>query len=52
MIEHSGKLSVEYLEVADEQTLEPVTILSPSKNYRCLAAVYAGNIRLIDNVQV
>lgn len=51
-IESTGKLRVEYLEVADEQSLEPVNDLMKSKNYRCLAAVFAGNIRLIDNVQI
>ncbi len=52
MIESTGKLKVEYLEVANEQTLEPVTATDVAKKYRCLTAVYAGNIRLIDNVQL
>lgn len=52
MIEKSGKLRVEYLALADELTLDPVESFEVAKKYRCLAAVYAGNIRLIDNVQV
>ena len=52
IIEETGQLKVEYLEVADEKTLEPVSELMPEKKYRCLTAVQAGNIRLIDNVQL
>ncbi|CAN5412646.1 pantoate--beta-alanine ligase [soil metagenome] len=52
LIERTGKLKVEYLEVADEQTLEPVDALIATKKYRCLTAVQSGNIRLIDNVQL
>lgn len=52
MIENSGKLRVEYLEVADEISLQPARSWDELKAGRCLAAVWAGNIRLIDNVQL
>ncbi len=52
IIESSGKLKVEYLEIADEKTLQPLTEWRKSSSMRCLTAVQAGNIRLIDNVQL
>jgi pantoate--beta-alanine ligase len=52
MIEESGKLKVEYLEIADSKTLLPVSRWNASASARCLTAVQAGNIRLIDNVQL
>ncbi len=52
MIEDSGNLKVEYLEIVDAKTLTPVIHWSDSETLRCLAAVQAGNIRLIDNVQL
>lgn len=52
MIESSGKLRVEYLEIADEKTLQPAVNFNSHESYRCLTAVQAGNIRLIDNVQL
>jgi pantoate--beta-alanine ligase len=52
MIENSGKLKVEYFEVAEEETLQPVSEWIREKKLRCLTAVRAGNIRLIDNVQL
>jgi pantoate--beta-alanine ligase len=51
IIEASGFLKTEYLEIADEVTLQPVIELTKRKA-RCLTAVWAGNIRLIDNVQL
>ncbi len=52
MIESSGKLRVEYIEVADAKTLELLDVWNGSITQRCLTAVQAGNIRLIDNVQL
>jgi len=52
MIERNGLLKVEYLEVADLKTLQPLEKTDDNKTLRCLTAVQAGNIRLIDNVEV
>jgi len=52
IIESNGFLKVEYLEVADSSTLQPVEKPDGNITLRCLAAVQAGNIRLIDNVEV
>ena len=43
-------LELEYFIIADEQTLKPVKRKSNKKTYRAFIAVYAGNIRLIDNI--
>ena len=52
MISGSGTLKVEYLEIAEEKTLQPVNEWNDKIKLRCLTAVQAGNIRLIDNVQL
>lgn len=52
IIEETHKLKVEYLEVASEKNLQPLNVLPPHEKVRCLVAVQAGNIRLIDNVQL
>lgn len=52
IIESNGLLKVEYLEVADAITLQPVETWDEKNTLRCLTAVQAGNIRLIDNVEV
>ena len=41
----------EYLEIADNETLEPVSDWS-NKNIRAFAAIYLGNVRLIDNIKL
>lgn len=48
---HPG-LALEYLEVADADTLQPVDDWDKSKNIRAFTAVYAGEIRLIDNISL
>jgi pantoate--beta-alanine ligase len=45
-------LAVEYLEAADAQTLQPVTNWNDAGEIRAFAAVYAGDVRLIDNVSL
>jgi pantoate--beta-alanine ligase len=42
--------NVEYLEIADENTLQPVDEWNNSKPLRVFTAVKLGNVRLIDNV--
>ena len=43
-------LELEYFIIADVKTLKPVKRKSKKKTYRAFIAVYAGNIRLIDNI--
>lgn len=43
-------LKVEYFIIADIETLKPVKRKSTKKSYRAFIAVYAGDIRLIDNI--
>lgn len=45
-------LRLEYVEIADEDTLLPVESKNPTKKYRAFIAVFAGNIRLIDNISL
>ncbi|WP_411893795.1 pantoate--beta-alanine ligase [Winogradskyella sp. A2] len=43
-------LKLEYFTIADTSTLKPVKRKSKNKTYRAFIAVYAGDIRLIDNI--
>jgi len=43
-------LELEYFLIADTKTLKPVKQKSTNKTYRAFIAVYAGDIRLIDNI--
>lgn len=43
-------LELEYFIIADVKTLKPVKRKSKKKTYRAFIAVYAGDIRLIDNI--
>ena len=43
-------LELEYFTIADIKTLKSIKRKSSKKNYRAFIAVYAGNIRLIDNI--
>lgn len=43
-------LELEYFLIADVKTLKPVKRKSNKKKYRAFIAVYAGEIRLIDNI--
>lgn len=45
-------LKLEYFEIADEATLLPATNLDKDKKLRGFVAVYAGDIRLIDNISL
>lgn len=50
-----SNFSVEYFEIADEESLTPVSPgeeLDRSKNYYACIAVRAGKIRLIDNIRI
>lgn len=45
-------LKLEYFEIADEKTLLPITQKNENENYRGFIAVFAGKIRLIDNIKL
>lgn len=45
-------LRIEYIEIADEDTLLPVETKDLTKKYRAFIAVFAGKIRLIDNISL
>ncbi len=44
-------LELEYFIIAEETSLESVTSFEPKKKYRAFIAVFAGDIRLIDNIR-
>jgi len=43
-------LKLEYFEIADSNTLKTLHNKLPDANYRAFIAVYAGDVRLIDNI--
>ena len=45
-------MKLDYYEVCDIETLEPLTALKPNQHAISLIAVFVGNIRLIDNWMV
>jgi pantoate--beta-alanine ligase len=49
MIRKNGMVEVEYLEVADATTLEPVAVVDGATHVRCFVAARIGAVRLIDN---
>ncbi|MFL1012481.1 pantoate--beta-alanine ligase [Flavisericum labens] len=46
----NGLLELEYFIISETETLKPVKRKSNKKNYRAFVAVYADDIRLIDNI--
>ncbi|MDD3720976.1 MAG: pantoate--beta-alanine ligase [Lutibacter sp.] len=44
--------TLEYFEIADEETLLPVETKVSTKNYRAFIAIFAGKVRLIDNISL
>ena len=45
-------LKLEYFEIADEKTLKSAYEIEKNGNYRAFIAVFAGEIRLIDNISL
>jgi pantoate--beta-alanine ligase len=45
-------LELEYFEIADEETLKQIKNIEPKQKYRAFIAVFAGKIRLIDNISL
>tara|TARA_R110000850_G_scaffold271031_2_gene404641 strand:- start:29954 stop:30853 length:900 start_codon:yes stop_codon:yes gene_type:complete len=50
VFENASELSLEYFEIAEEETLKPLETIEKNKKYRAFIAVFAGEIRLIDNI--
>ncbi|WP_010135560.1 pantoate--beta-alanine ligase [Ochrovirga pacifica] len=47
-----NNLVLEYFSIADEATLKPIDNFNNSSKYRAFIAVFAGEIRLIDNLEL
>ena len=45
-------LAVEYVDIVNEETLEPIQDWSDALHARAFAAVFAGDVRLIDNIKL
>lgn len=45
-------LKLEYFTIADEKSLKTAKTIDSDKKYRAFIAVFAGDIRLIDNIQL
>ncbi|MEO9571039.1 MAG: pantoate--beta-alanine ligase [Polaribacter sp.] len=45
-------LDLEYFTIAEEKSLETIKIKKSNKKYRAFIAVFAGDIRLIDNIRL
>lgn len=45
-------LNLEYFTIAEEKSLETIKNKESNKKYRAFIAVFAGNIRLIDNIRL
>ena len=45
-------LKLEYFEIAEEETLRTISEKNTEKDYRAFIAVFAGKIRLIDNIRL
>jgi pantoate--beta-alanine ligase len=44
--------TLEYFTIADEKTLETMKSKESGKKYRAFIAIFAGKIRLIDNIRL
>jgi pantoate--beta-alanine ligase len=49
-LDNAVHLKLEYFEIASEKTLKTAYRKTKNKKYRAFIAVFAGNIRLIDNM--
>lgn len=47
---NNSDLKLEYFEIAEESTLKPMQKVETNKKYRAFIAVFAGEVRLIDNI--
>jgi len=51
-ISQANELKPEYLEIVNPFDLKPVDYLKPDEKYRACIAVFAGEVRLIDNIEI
>jgi pantoate--beta-alanine ligase len=51
-IETVNPFKVEYVEIADSETLLPIENISENKKMHCFVAVYCNDVRLIDNIEI
>jgi pantoate--beta-alanine ligase len=49
-INRSSSLDVEYVEIADSRSLQPIDSWGSAESAVCCVAVHAGDVRLIDNI--
>lgn len=49
---NNSNFKLEYFEIADEDTLKPITRKIKTKKYRAFIAVYCNTIRLIDTISL
>lgn len=49
---NNSVLKLEYFEIANEETLTPISTIKENVNYRAFIAVFADKIRLIDNISL
>ncbi|MFM2228837.1 MAG: hypothetical protein RL607_95 [Bacteroidota bacterium] len=52
IFENHPLFQLEYIEIADEETLMPCIRKSKNKTYRAFIAVFANNVRLIDTISL
>lgn len=50
--ENQDELALEYFTIAEEKTLKTIKNKESGKKYRAFIAVFAGDIRLIDNIRL
>ena len=46
----NAELDLEYYDIADTETLKPISEIVPNTKYRAFIAVFADKVRLIDNI--
>lgn len=47
---NNSELELEYIQIAEETTLKPIREKIKNKKYRAFIAIFAGEVRLIDNI--
>jgi pantoate--beta-alanine ligase len=51
-IDADPELKMEYVEIVDAKTLQPIKAWDDAKNIQLCVAVHANTIRLIDNIKL
>ena len=49
---HQTKMKLEYFEIVDSDSLQPIENVNQTKNITICAAAYLGKVRLIDNISL